>query len=145
MKKPREFEKGAEQSQIFAKTNKLVQLPPDPNLFQGLVFYLDITHDGNSKHTSFMTSIEELGGKISRRLDKNVTHLIWQEGSIDTIGKALQYEQLHIVSSLWLKDCETEMQRLDEEKYKPVNLESKMREARAAKIQTVTRQLNRTQ
>ena len=78
LKKPREFNKGSKQkSQIFAKTNKLVQLPADPNLFKGLVFYLDITHDGNSKHTSFKTSIEELGGKIAKRLDKNVTHLIW--------------------------------------------------------------------
>ena len=37
------------------------------------------------------------------------------------------------------------MKILDEEKYKPANLEQKLRDARSAKIQTLTRKLKKDQ
>ena len=80
-------------------------------MLKGLVFFLDINHDGNSMNATFTTKIEELGGKISKRLDKQVTHLVWGQGKIDTLGKALQFENIKIISTLWLKDCENERWR----------------------------------
>ena len=110
-------------------------------MFKDLVFYLEIFHEGTSLEDSFKNKIEEYGGKISKRLGNQVTHLIWGEGRLKTLQKAIQYENIMIVSTLWLLDCEKEMKRLDEQSYKPAKLEAKLREARGATIQTITRQL----
>ena len=143
LRQPREFEKGV--TSIFAQTNKTVKLPVNPHLFKGKVFYLEIFSDGNSMDSAFKSKIEELGGKVVKRLGPNVTHLVWSHGTDKMLMKAIQHENIKIVSTLWLTACEREMMIVEEEKHKPANLDKRLREARTAKIQTLTRQLKKDQ
>ena len=56
---------------------KTVTHKPVPDLFKGLCFYLEICTDGKPQNAAFEKAVGECGGKISRRLGKHVTHLVW--------------------------------------------------------------------
>jgi hypothetical protein len=62
-------------------------------------------------------------------LSKSVTHLIWANGKLLTLLKAHEMK-VQIVSPLWLKACAKANEVLDEELYRPSNLESKLLAAR---------------
>ena len=49
----------------------------NPELFKGMVFYLEIFSDGNPMDDAFKSKIEGLGGKLSKRINEKVTHLVW--------------------------------------------------------------------
>ena len=108
-----------------------------------MVFHLEIFSDGAPMDVAFKSKIEELGGKISKRMHEKVTHLVWSQGTDKTLSKTFQHENIKIVSTLWLDACEREMMIVDEENYRPANLDRRLREARNAKIQTLTRQLKK--
>lgn len=76
-------------------------LPDDHSLFKGLVFYLEIFQDGKSASDFFQQMISDFGGKVSRRLGGNVTHLVWANGRQKTLQKMGQYPNMKIVSVLW--------------------------------------------
>lgn len=44
------------------------------------------------------------GGKVSRRLGKHVTHLVWSQGRPKTLKKAQEYEGIKIISTLWFQE-----------------------------------------
>jgi len=77
---------------------------PNPTLFKNLIFYLEIkSGDGGDAqpNTFFEKVVIECGGKLSRRLGKHVTHLVWSQGKEATLKRALEYDDLKIVSTLW--------------------------------------------
>ena len=108
-----------------------------------MVFFLEIFSDGKPMDDAFKSKIESLGGKLAKRINEKVTHLVWSQGTDKTLAKTFQHENIKIVSTLWLEACEREMTIVEEEKYQPTNLDRKLREARAAKIQTLTKQLKK--
>ena len=82
-----------------------------------MVFYLEIFSDGNPMDDAFKSKIEGLGGKLSKRINEKVTHLVWSNGTDKTLAKTFQHENIKIVSTLWLEACEHEMTVVDEGKY----------------------------
>lgn len=63
------------------------------------------------------------GGKVSRRLGKHVTHLVWSQGRPKTLKKAQEYEGIKIISTLWFQETLREMKLADESHHKPSALE----------------------
>ena len=60
------------------RSNKTVTVMPSPDLFHGLVFFLEIFKDGKQTDDSFFQkAVTQHGGKLSRRLGKHVSHLVW--------------------------------------------------------------------
>lgn len=94
----------------------------DRSLFKDLVFYLDVYTNGESAESYFAASILEHGGKISRRLGKHITHMLWSQGREKVLKKALEYENIKIVSTLWFQETLDELKLADEAKHTPLAL-----------------------
>ena len=88
-------------ARVFKGFSKQVTVQANPNLFAGKVFYLEIFFDGKVAHEYFEKLIREHGGKLSRRLGKHVTHLVWSEGRKKTLRKALEFDSIYVISTLW--------------------------------------------
>ena len=101
---------------------KSVSLEENPRLFEGLFFYLDIFTNGEKAGSYFTKSVIDHGGKISSRLGKHITHLVWSEGRAKTLSKALEFEGIKIISTLWFQESLNEQKLADEADYKPVAL-----------------------
>ena len=107
------------------------------------MFYLDIVNEGNSINEAFALKIETFGGKVSKRIDKHVTHVVWSYGKLETLERAIQFSTIKIVSTLWILTSVELMQRQDEDGFKPPDLAIKLQEAHKRKIQTLTKSINR--
>ena len=57
----------------------------DPQLFKGLIFYFEIKLQGEDAHDTFNDMIINHGGKVLKKLEKRVTHLVWSGGNIKTL------------------------------------------------------------
>ena len=122
---------------------KEVQVEENKELFKGLIFYLDVANEeGRSLNEYYAQRISSLGGKVSKRVDKNVTHVVWSHGKMDTLGKIIPYDDIKIVSTLWVRDCMELMQIQEEESYQPFEIEQKLKEAQKSKLKALTKQLN---
>ena len=97
-------------------------LEDNPKLFEGLFFYLDIFTNGERADSFFTKSVLDHGGRISERLGKHITHLVWSEGRAKTLKKALEFEEIRIISTLWFQESLNEQNLADEAEYKPVAL-----------------------
>ena len=86
---------------LFRGRSKQVKVEANQVLFKGLAFYLEIQNNGEPANHFFEKAVVDHGGKISRRLGKHVTHLVWSEGRTRTLKKALELEDIHIISTLW--------------------------------------------
>jgi len=87
-----------------------------------LTFYLEIFNNGKPADSFFEKAIVDHGGKVSRRLSKHVTHLVWSEGRTKTLDRALELEDIHIISTLWFQDTLNEMKLADVAKFRPIAL-----------------------
>ena len=99
---------------VFRRIVKSVSLEDNPKLFKGLFFYLDIFTNGERADSFFTKSVLDHGGKISGRLGKHITHLVWSEGRVKTLKKALEFEDIKIISTLWFQESLNEQKLSDE-------------------------------
>ena len=119
-------------------------MEPRPDLFKGLTFYLEIFTDGTADNEVFKKALIEHGGKVSKLLTKNVTHVVWSQGRARTLEKALDYESIKIVSSLWLQESFTEMKLADEKAFRPgavARLEEKRKKRQHQEISRINKGL----
>ena len=77
----------------------------DSLLFKGLTFYLDINRNGAPNNDSFTELIKSLGGTVTTDISSKITHLLWGQGSIETLKRAQGIRRLRVVSTLWIKEC----------------------------------------
>ena len=98
-------------------------IKPNLELFKGLSFYLEIFTNGEVADTYFSNAVTKHGGKHSRRLGKHITHLVWSEGKTQTLKKAIDLENIKIVSTLWFQETLDNMVLADEDKYRPTALD----------------------
>ena len=125
---------------------KTVKLQPVPDLFKELCFYLEICSDGKPQSQAFEKAVIECGGKVSRRLGKHVTHLVWSQGKKKTLEKALEYEDIKIVSSLWLQDTFNDMKLADENDFVPSALNDlldQVKEHLGSELNQISKSLNK--
>ena len=76
----------------------------DKVMFKSFTFFFDIQYEGKPHDEYFKNKALEYGGKVSGRLAKNVTHVVWSQGKNKTLIKATELE-LRIVTPLWLEEC----------------------------------------
>ena len=118
--------------------NVSVKFELNKDLFKGMTFCVDIQLDGESKDEMFKNTITELGGKLSKVMNKYVTHLLWSSGRLRTLSRAVELDDVKIVTPLWLKDCVEAMKLFDEVGYQPSNLEENIRAANDEQIKEIT-------
>ena len=98
-------------------------------------------NEGNSLNHHFEKRIESLGGKVSKKIDKNVTHFVWSGGKLDTLSRAIQFDKILIVTTFWIRDSVDQMKLQEEEKYRPADIDNKLKEAQSAQIKALTKKL----
>ena len=77
----------------------------NPELFKGITFYLDVNRNGTNNNKPFTELITNLGGTVTTDLEAKMTHLLWGQGSIETLEKVKGLKGLKIVNTLWIKEC----------------------------------------
>jgi len=97
-------------------------------LFKPLTFYLEIRLDGQPQEQAFLETIEEMGGRVLKRLTNAVTHVVWANGKLQSLSRARELGS-KIVSPLWLEACISSQALVEEALYKPSNLEAKIKAA----------------
>ena len=75
----------------------------DKVMFKSFTFFFDIQYEGKPHDEYFKNKALEYGGKVSGRLAKNVTHVVWSQGKNKTLIKATELEW-RIVTPLWLEE-----------------------------------------
>lgn len=89
---------------------------------------MEIRLDGQPQEQAFLETIEEMGGRVLKRLTGAVTHVVWANGKLQSLGRARELGT-KIVSPLWLEACITNQALVDEVFYRPSNLEAKIKAA----------------
>ena len=97
-------------------------------LLKSLTFYLEIRLDGQPQEEAFQETIEQLGGRVLKRLQNTVSHVIWVNGRLQTLAKAKEMG-MKIVSPLWLEACITKNRLVPEDQFRPSNMEARIRNA----------------
>ena len=98
-------------------------MDPKAYLFKGLVFHINIMSDGISMDQNFASVVQKAKGKVIKLLTKNTTHLIWSGGQISTIQKAMKFDNIEIVSPLWIQACLEQDKLVDCSYFRPANLD----------------------
>ncbi|KAK2713491.1 microcephalin-like [Artemia franciscana] len=91
-------------------------------ILKGVVAYVDVRGGADNRSEAFRILLKDLGARVSLRLTKNVTHVIFKEGLKSTFIKAKALE-VHLVSTLWVKECQEQMRKVSESQFAPINLE----------------------
>ncbi|XP_062374867.1 microcephalin [Sardina pilchardus] len=93
-------------------------------ILKDVVAFVDVWSTSKRENYSegFMEQLEKMGAKVSRTLNKNVTHVIFKHGHQSTWNKA-QKMGLKLVSVLWVDKCRSDSQHVDENLCPAVNEE----------------------
>ena len=92
-------------------------------LFKGLIFHIEIITEGKDMHSNFAHVLQKAKGRVAKILTKKTTHLIWSGGSVATLQKAMKFEDIEIVSPLWIQACLEQEELVDCAYFRPINLE----------------------
>ena len=100
------------------------------------IFQVRTSHENRSR--CVQDQLTALGAKVSERLTKQVTHVIFKDGSLGTYNRAKRLGA-HIVSVTWIEACKKEGARVDEalfptvskERYDSPGLFPKLRKAKS--------------
>ncbi|KAL1456261.1 hypothetical protein WDU94_001005, partial [Cyamophila willieti] len=91
-------------------------------IMQGVVAFVDIRLDGSDKSRGVVKILNHLGAQVSKSLSKNVTHVIFYEGSLSTVEKSKLWS-IPLVSVEWVNACKTSRLLLSSEAFPPVHIE----------------------
>ncbi|KAF7221331.1 microcephalin [Nothobranchius furzeri] len=95
------------------------------SLLKDVVAYVDVwSSDKRANYSkSFIQQLEKMGAQASNRFNKQVTHVIFNNGHPATWRKAKKTD-VRLVSALWVGRCYDDGERADEDLFPAVNDES---------------------
>uniref|UniRef100_A0A8C7DVJ8 BRCT domain-containing protein n=1 Tax=Naja naja TaxID=35670 RepID=A0A8C7DVJ8_NAJNA len=88
----------------------------------GVVAYVEVWSSSRTENYSkpFTQQLLDMGAKISKTLNKQVTHVIFKDGFLSTWNRA-QKAGIKLVSVLWVEKCREVGMRIDESLYPAIN------------------------
>ncbi|KAJ1524930.1 hypothetical protein ONE63_009788 [Megalurothrips usitatus] len=90
-------------------------------ILEGVKAYVEVRSGHDNRSMGVKTHLRTLGATVLEKLSKEVTHVIFNEGSLGTLRRA-QNQQCYLVSVLWIDECEKVGQRVPEDKHPPLNM-----------------------
>ncbi|KAF2030324.1 hypothetical protein EK21DRAFT_100538 [Setomelanomma holmii] len=85
---------------------------------QGLTFFVDVTSNGKEHNYVFIQLLEDLGAKVPRQFEDGITHVLFKDGGVPTLGKVLASKgAIKCVNVGWVLECESNRKRVDETPY----------------------------
>ncbi|OAF67641.1 39S ribosomal protein L51, mitochondrial [Intoshia linei] len=103
------------QSPVSNLSNKL----PDKAILKGINCYLDIRSNDNktSQRDTIARAVVKLGGKVSYRYNKNVTHVIIKNGNDKTKKIVKDHPGIYCTNVKWIDACIKNNKRMNEFRY----------------------------
>ncbi|KAM6459829.1 microcephalin isoform 2-T2 [Liasis olivaceus] len=88
----------------------------------GVVAYVEVWSSSRTENYSkvFIQQLLDMGAKISKTLNKQVTHVVFKDGLLSTWNRA-QKAGIKLVSVLWVEKCREAGTRIDESLYPAIN------------------------
>ncbi|XP_063169797.1 microcephalin [Candoia aspera] len=88
----------------------------------GVVAYVEVWSSSRTENYSkaFIQQLLDMGAKISKTLNKQVTHVIFKDGLLSTWNRA-QKAGIKLVSVLWVEKCREVGAHVDESLYPAIN------------------------
>ncbi|XP_030603457.1 microcephalin [Archocentrus centrarchus] len=95
------------------------------SVLKDVVAYVDVWSSNKTANYSkpFIQQLLEMGAQVSKTFNKQVTHVVFNNGHSATWRKAKK-SNVHLVSVLWVGRCYDDGVRVDEELYPALNDES---------------------
>ncbi|XP_031296231.1 microcephalin isoform X1 [Camelus dromedarius] len=91
---------------------------PGPPVLKGVVAYVEVWSANGTENYSktFTNQLVDMGAKVSKTFNKQVTHVVFKDGYWSTWDKARR-RGLKLVSVLWVEKCRTAGAHVDEALY----------------------------
>ncbi|XP_044146146.1 microcephalin [Bufo gargarizans] len=91
-------------------------------ILTGVVAFVDVWSSNRTENYSKMFSQQllSLGAKVSKTLSKQVTHVVFKDGSQSTWDKAVK-NKVKLVSVLWVEKCRETTKHVEESLYLAIN------------------------
>uniref|UniRef100_A0AAQ4Q1U3 BRCT domain-containing protein n=1 Tax=Gasterosteus aculeatus aculeatus TaxID=481459 RepID=A0AAQ4Q1U3_GASAC len=92
------------------------------HMFADVVVYVDVWSSDKTANYSkpFVQQLQEMGAQVSKSFNKQVTHVVFNNGHLATWKKAKKND-VRLVSVLWVGRCYDDGVRLDEEMFPAFN------------------------
>ena len=91
-------------------------------ILSSVVAYVEVRTSHENRSRCVQEQLSSLGATVSQRLTKQVTHVIFKDGSLSTYNRAKKLG-MHIVSVTWIEACKKEGRRVDEKLFPTVSKE----------------------
>ena len=91
-------------------------------MLSSVVAYVEVRTSHENRSRCVQEQLSSLGATVSQRLTKQVTHVIFKDGSLGTYNRAKKLG-MHIVSVTWIEACKKEGRRVDEKLFPTVSKE----------------------
>ncbi|XP_013923379.1 PREDICTED: microcephalin [Thamnophis sirtalis] len=91
-------------------------------VLSGVIAYVEVWSSSRTENYSkaFTQQLLDMGAKISKTLNKQVTHVIFKDGFLSTWNRA-QKAGIKLVSVLWVEKCREVGMHIDESLYPAIN------------------------
>ncbi|XP_018423099.1 PREDICTED: microcephalin [Nanorana parkeri] len=92
------------------------------SVLTGVTAYVEVWSSSRTENysQSFIEQLLNLGAKVTKRLNKQVTHVVFKDGSQSTWDKAVK-SGVKLVSVLWVDKCREAAAHVDESAYSALN------------------------
>jgi len=96
--------------------------PAPEAIFEGVVAYVEFRTKHENRSKCVEEVLQEMGAVVRQKLSKDVTHMIFKDGSLATYNRAKKMG-VYIVSNTWIEACKAEGRRVDEGMFPSVSKE----------------------
>ncbi len=139
-KEPEGVRSEEEMSAVEAEQEE--DLPPTQpsinSVLLGVVAYVESRTGHENRSRCVEEVLESLGAAVTRKLTKEVTHMVFKDGSLATYNRGKRMG-VHIVSNMWVEACKNEGRKVSEalfpstskDKYDSPGLFPKIRKAKS--------------
>ncbi|XP_074035088.1 microcephalin [Leptinotarsa decemlineata] len=91
--------------------------PPDfDKILTGVVAFIDIKSKEGDRSSGVKAILRSMGATIAEHFNREVTHVIFKDGSFSTYQKA-NLLNIHLVSVLWIEACRNSRMKVAEKKF----------------------------
>ncbi|XP_037083883.1 uncharacterized protein LOC119104292 [Pollicipes pollicipes] len=108
-------------------------------VLDGVVAFVDVRSGADNRSEPVRAQLRTLGATVTDRLTKQVTHVVFKDGSKATFDRARR-DRLRLVSALWVDACRQRSEHVDEGLYPPAaadRYESPLFPARLRKLRSM--------
>ncbi|XP_006866788.1 PREDICTED: microcephalin-like, partial [Chrysochloris asiatica] len=97
------------------------------SILKDVVAYVEVWSSNGTENYSktFTSQLVDMGAKVSKTFNKQVTHVVFKDGYQSTWDKALK-KGVKLVSVLWVEKCRTAGAHIDESLYPAANTNEKL-------------------